>query len=98
MPRFAAGNGRRAVLIRRLEALEGRREQQQPAPSRVFNVRLLTLDLLDKLVSVADWAEAHGIDSLQDEHHAIFNEAVEFYNSLEAQGVDIYDHSSKAAA
>ena len=98
MTRFATRHRVRAVLIRRLEALEERREQQKPAPSRVINVRLLTPDLLEKLVSVTEWIEVHGTDSLQAEHCAIFNEVGEFYKSLEAQGVDIYDHSSKAAA
>jgi hypothetical protein len=98
MTRFASAHRGRAVLIRRLEALEKRREQQPAQAPVLLNLGLLTSDLLEKLVSVAEWMEAHGEDALQDDHRAILSEFGEFYESLAEQGVDIYDHPSKAAA
>ena len=98
MTRLTSTHRGSAVLIRRLEALEKEREKQ-PADSPVLlNVRLLTSDLLEKLVAVGEWAQAHGKDALRDEHYAILREASEFYEALEAQGVDICAHPSQAAS
>jgi hypothetical protein len=98
MTRPSSAHRGRAVLIRRLEALETQREEQPAASPVLLNVGLLTTDLLEKLIAVGEWIEAHGENSLRDEHYAILREAGEFYEALEAQGVDIYAHPSKAAS
>jgi hypothetical protein len=99
MSRFASGHRGRAVLIRRLEALEKSREQQ-PARSavRFVNVELLPLELLNELAAVCNWVSLHGLDALEDEHRLVLNDISACYDSLEKQGVNIYEPACKRAA
>ena len=99
MTRFAPVHRGRAILIRRLEALEQwRRELPARTPYRMFNPGLLTSELLEKLVSVGEWMAVQGEDALQDDHRVILSEVGEFYKTLEAEGVDTSDQASRAAA
>ena len=88
----------RAVLIRRLSALEAWREQlPTQAQYKILNVELLSDDLLTKLRPVVELIATNGMEALQPEHHEVLSEVGKFYETLQAQGGDIYQ-SPKAGA